>query len=601
MTIAYTDSLSDWDVKHIPISQFLQQQQSQWGQLSRFENLSHGLTVCPYFDFDEYLTRQPSQSLLQERLATCHYHIHQIFQHDENFNMDRIFMAHRHGLVDGKGWKVSFRFWIAGYAILVEHMPALINMCSTPEGKKLWDTSIYSSRQKLGCVGSFKHSGDLRVLEVDDRTQAEWCLAQRLVGTEQKLACESVTKGLGVQGEVPQDWEALRAVLEEAGFGDPRFKGMREHSATFTADNKGGTCPCCQNQHDSNNWWISAQEDGTFKTKNYSSRCRVLTLGEASMIEPILTDATPVPVFQQALVKIFDIQASQQACKGVDADMRECHHVRQHLENCPSCSRHHKEDLWYIYEPLHQCWTMRNSAFNCQERLLPVITNPHLAAIAMNPTHSDIDYADLFVSEHFHSYTSDSQKVLSFNGIRWREVLDVEMHTMIQDWLRGIMKLLYRLINDDLGIRKRDREVIPQNWKAYSEMYKGTEKYLSKEANIKTLLAIIKRKLWDGDLWKKMDANPHLLGLNNGILELKTGVFRAAKKEDMVSRSVGYDWAETADPVIEAAVEEFFGQLYPVEEERKMAMLYAGYALIGNHPGQEQKCITQNKKSPILQ
>jgi phage/plasmid-associated DNA primase len=59
---------------------------------------------------------------------------------------------------------------------------------------------------------------------------------------------------------------------------------------------------------------------------------------------------------------------------------------------------------------------------------------------------------------------------------------------------------------------------------------------------------------YDPDFMKKLDADPNLLGFNNGVWDLKNGVFRQGHPEDMVSMSVGFDYngavcAESADRV----------------------------------------------------
>ena len=45
----------------------------------------------------------------------------------------------------------------------------------------------------------------------------------------------------------------------------------------------------------------------------------------------------------------------------------------------------------------------------------------------------------------------------------------------------------------------------------------------------------------------KLDSNPNLLGFNNGVYDLKTGLFRDGKPTDCVSLSVGYDYKKYDD------------------------------------------------------
>ncbi|KAL3159504.1 hypothetical protein ABBQ38_009922 [Trebouxia sp. C0009 RCD-2024] len=74
-----------------------------------------------------------------------------------------------------------------------------------------------------------------------------------------------------------------------------------------------------------------------------------------------------------------------------------------------------------------------------------------------------------------------------------------------------------------------------------------------------------------------------LLGLEGGVVDLDTGIFRQAKHEDYITMSCGYDWLETVDPQIEAQLEEFISQVYPVPEEREFMQRYCYYCLLGVH------------------
>ena len=38
-----------------------------------------------------------------------------------------------------------------------------------------------------------------------------------------------------------------------------------------------------------------------------------------------------------------------------------CQVVRQHLESCPACTKHHTSDLWHIATVVQSCWTLKNS------------------------------------------------------------------------------------------------------------------------------------------------------------------------------------------------------------------------------------------------
>lgn len=256
--VAYTTSLQDWDVKHLPLPNFLQMQRDLWGTSTLFEMLNGQDHVVPFFDVDKYSKSEPTEADKQSCLATCHMHLREIFGADPNFTLAQVMMAQRHGHVQDRGWKLSFRFWVTGFSIVMAQMPCLINACSDEQGKSWWDTSIYSARRKLGCVGSHKTKDDRRVLQLGEESTAEGCLCQNLRGDEQVLEFqeEPSTSGRSHGGSRPEEWQPVCDVLERAGFRDPVFVGRRAHSFTFTAANLSLDCPCCPHVHESQNWQV---------------------------------------------------------------------------------------------------------------------------------------------------------------------------------------------------------------------------------------------------------------------------------------------------------------------------------------------------------
>lgn len=52
---------------------------------------------------------------------------------------------------------------------------------------------------------------------------------------------------------------------------------------------------------------------------------------------------------------------------------------------------------------------------------------------------------------------------------------------------------------------------------------------------------------YDKDFIKKLDSNPNLIGFENGIFDLRTGLLKVPSREDYVSLSTGYDYKEFYD------------------------------------------------------
>lgn len=80
------------------------------------------------------------------------------------------------------------------------------------------------------------------------------------------------------------------------------------------------------------------------------------------------------------------------------------------------------------------------------------------------------------------------------------------------------------------------------------------------------------------------DAKPALLGVQNGVVNLRTGEFRAARAEDMVSRSTAVHYDEHA---LRPRFERFLQQVAPSQDYRDYLQNVMGYALVGH--GDEHK------------
>lgn len=255
--IKYSNALTDWENREMPLQQFLREQQSMWGQphFNRCETLLADDIVRVYTDRDQYLDHQPTQAEYEQEFKQCHDHMVALFEGDPNFSPSQIHIAHRHGLVPDKGWKVSFRCYVTGYKIRMQDIPKLLKAAGQED---FWDLAPYSARQHLAVPGGCKGlRGDHRVLELGDHSDAIHCIAQALVGGEQLLGGfdEEVKDNKRYKTEAPPEWTQVETTLHEAGFSNPRFRGRRESSLTFTCDQRGQQCPCqCGNVHDSQNW-----------------------------------------------------------------------------------------------------------------------------------------------------------------------------------------------------------------------------------------------------------------------------------------------------------------------------------------------------------
>lgn len=259
--ITFADGLkASWDCSQLPLQAFLQHQQACWGQdtFNRFEVLRHGQTIIPYWDFDRLLDQAPSSQQLKDDLDLCISSLTKAFEPDPGFDAAKdLVHGYRHGWVPQKGkHKVSYRFWCPRYNILLEDMKKLnLEFGLHP----LFDSSVYSAKQKLGIPGACKSPQDPRVLELEDRALAGRALAQNVPKDSQNLKfpeeVPTTNHHTPSKHQPPPEWEDVAPTLEVAGFTNPVYVGCRATSLTFTCDCLGALCPCgCGCTHDSQNW-----------------------------------------------------------------------------------------------------------------------------------------------------------------------------------------------------------------------------------------------------------------------------------------------------------------------------------------------------------
>lgn len=583
--VRYTDGIGSWDVKLASLADHIAHLEENHNlppslqHTTRTEFLEHGMLCVPYFDFDETVEEAPTALQLAGAWESCEDAVRCIFGGDPSFNFStQVAIAHRHGLVPSKQLhKLSFRIWVKGYKITPEHMTALISMCGV---KEVFDTSIYSKRRLLAVVGGVKGGDDHRVLKCKDPAHVEWCICQRLEGQEQLLDMSLEVANNQLKGKqygsatvCPDSWDDLVVRLELAGFRNPSFRGKRQEGYNFWSDNIGEDCPCCPGVHDSNQFWVCGAADGQLSVKNYSQHCRVMRLPPTNTVSSSACSSLNTALANWGVTALLT--------EGKDASDRECLRAIQHLEQCPTCSKRHTSDQWYLYKLVQSCWSFRNAAFDCRERLVLATGNAHLETILDNPN-SDVDYVELFLSETKNMYAGDGKHVYKYEDHKWKQLTEYQVTTPLQDWLKRLLTELTALMCHEQSCMLYVKTTTRELQKVISQLKKAAAN-VSNEGALERLRRAFTRKVAREDFSRSLDSAPFLLGTEGGVVDLKGCVFRPGVPEDYVTMSVGYAWTETVDPEVEAQLEDFLAQIYPVPAEREFMQRYCGYCLTGQH------------------
>ena len=643
-TIKYVEALDDSKPKEMLAAKFQAVMQAKWGHSDHHycELLCSDDIVSPYFDYDAKIETEATEAELDGHLRLCLDKLQALFGADVNFDVGSVVVLQRHGwCADAKGeksYKISFRFYVRGYKVKMGRMSKLLTLF---EQNGFWDMKVYcATNQKLaipgGCKGATSRNPhhDARILTVlpgQDAAAALDCLAQLTSDDDQMIDLDHMDDDEDDTGELPivqAEWESVRSVLEKAGFRNPRYTGHREKGINFTADNIGNDCPCCPHVHDSIDWWIMCLETGQHVVKSYSERCHVRKLGgrlelfsfrdtpklpsvdQAGLLaEPECPDPLDLvqPLAQMGLTNPIGDWTE-------DTDGKQCAMVRQHLQHCPACRATHADPLYIIKAVVEGCFCVRNVDPVCQQRLVGFDTHSikvrskALEAVFQHPN-KELPLATLYVQERRNMIKSDGKVIYQFNRVRWEPLVDPVAQRNIQHWLDDLLQLFNRLLHNEEAFLEACHPKAGAVTKHLHELRKrvrqARELVLGEAASSK-LLSAVKREICQPDLLDLMDTNPYLLGCNNGVLDLtEANPFRRSRPEDMVSKTVAYNWVEQPDPEREAEVEETMSQIYPVTAERAMFQLYGGYCLLGHHPEKKLLLLTDarggwNAKSTVV-
>lgn len=102
------------------------------------------------------------------------------------------------------------------------------------------------------------------------------------------------------------------------------------------------------------------------------------------------------------------------------------------------------------------------------------------------------------------------------------------------------------------------------------------------EHSVKGVIDECKIMFYDPEFKSKLDTNPNLIGFNNGIYDLSSGIFRDGKMEDYVSLSTRYYYESHLNQDNVNAVNEFMCQLFPEELTRNSVWLLLRSFIGGN-------------------
>ena len=217
-----------------------------------------------------------------------------------------------------------------------------------------------------------------------------------------------------------------------------------------------------------------------------------------------------------------------------------------------------------------------------------------------NGTHNDIARVGACVFNGRFVY-SDSKTWYVFDGGRWRADstgarLRTELTSTLRDYFVAAMNRIAQsvAIEDLPSASDAGRSHSGGTGSTSSASEPGRPSVRSEVATLlritrglqdtyfkKCVVAELADMLLDEGFEARLDADPGLIGFDNGVWDMREGTFREATPDDMVSMSVGYDFAEP-DPKADRDVRRYWETLHPNAEQREYVLKMFARQLFGD-------------------
>lgn len=177
---------------------------------------------------------------------------------------------------------------------------------------------------------------------------------------------------------------------------------------------------------------------------------------------------------------------------------------------------------------------------------------------------TDGDIADFFIIEYKDQFKFLDNKLYYFNQVYWKEC----SIKILYEKLDAIYWSLKKEYN------KLESELEPNRAK---KMFLALHK-LRTQTSIKSVCELIKIRIEiDEDFF---DSKEDLLGFTNGVLDLKTGIFRDGQYDDYITKIIPYDFEECKGDEIKFA-QDHFAEVFPDPEVRDLFFLTLSSGLRG--------------------
>ena len=171
-------------------------------------------------------------------------------------------------------------------------------------------------------------------------------------------------------------------------------------------------------------------------------------------------------------------------------------------------------------------------------------------------TRGDFVFAEVFQLMLGHIYRcSDSRhrSYYRFSGHKWRDCPEGELSVVLSRQVRQAFL--------DMAEQTTKTHAGEESKKA-AEAWQECANTLLRTGPKASILCELRNLLYDDAFYQDLDSNMNLLGFENGLFDLDSDTFREGRPEDLVSFSVGYDYALSDDAGIQGEIMAFINSCF---------------------------------------
>ena len=498
------------------------------------ENLTDDGPKKIYFDYDGYVEKI-TKKIAKECYVKCQSALNEFFKRIPSLNLtfnSNVAVAQRHGITSTGKSKISFRFYIVGLKTHLKTMSVLIEAC--PELESIFDQEVYNNNRKMGMV--YCHKGGF---PTDYR----------------RLLPEDVFSNKKVQDKIKQDYVI---------------------------------------QHVEKEWPLLVLETDTLVEQ---APVPVIPRATSPTTPPQYTNEVGTEIEQ--LVKCLGDHRANDEGQWVK--------VGWCLHNIPDISKTDALRLWvefsrrsdkFVEGECEKKWKFfRNDGFGVGSLYLWARQdNPsEYAKIISESVYSDVKQCDgthnsiarimfKLLGNKFVCASPDGKLWFYYDDQKWREDQNkLELKRQFSTVLMRQFEQAASKARMEAPLEDQDSDAdtnctLQNKLKAIAKIKKDLKNHTFKNHVLDECVEYFYRE----EFINKLDANPNLLGFNNGVFHLKEKQFVSGDPNDYVSLSTGYDYDDTKNSEFYNEVDKYFKTIHPVEEQRTYLLKTLARQLYGD-------------------